>query len=125
MRGQTLKIIACGGRNGLALLAQKRPRVAGSLRLHIDPLMMKHPGYGPGTSAVWSPIFIMWLSFSLISTDTMALHNPTVEQRQVEIPHFHWKFRVNVRPSNSSPFQLRLVVAVLATPNDFSVVWGL
>ena len=38
MRGQTLKIIACGGRNGLALLAQKRPRVAGSLRLHIDPL---------------------------------------------------------------------------------------
>ena len=76
---------------------------------------------------VWSPMFIMWLSLSLISTDAMALHNPPVEQRQVEIPHFRWKFRLNFRPSNSSPFQpqIVLVVVVLATPNDFSVVWGL
>ena len=51
---------------------------------------------------VWSPIFIVWLSLSLISTDAMALHKPLVEQRQVEI-----------------------LVVVLATPNDFSVVWGL
>ena len=47
---------------------------------------------------VWSPIFIMWLSLSLISTDAMALHKPPVEQRQVEIPHFRWNFRVNIRP---------------------------
>ena len=31
---------------------------------------------------VWSPIFIMWLSLSLISTDAMASHKPPVEQRQ-------------------------------------------
>ena len=37
---------------------------------------------------VRSPIFIMWLSLSLIFTDAMALHNPPVEQRQAEIPHF-------------------------------------
>ena len=37
---------------------------------------------------VWSPFFIMWLSLSLISTDAMALHNPPIEQRQVEIPQF-------------------------------------
>ena len=73
---------------------------------------------------VWSPVFIMWLSLSLMSTDAMALHKPPVEQRQVEIPHFRWNFRVNIRPSNSSPFRPRVVVVVLATPNDFSVVWG-
>ena len=33
---------------------------------------------------VWSSIFIMWFSLSLISTDAMALHKPPVEQRQVE-----------------------------------------
>ena len=74
---------------------------------------------------VWSPIFIMWLSLSLISTDAMDLHKPPVEQRQVEIPHLRWDFRVNFRPSNSSPFRPLIVVVVLATPNDFSVVWGL
>ena len=73
---------------------------------------------------VWSPIFIMWLSLSLISTDAIASHKPPVEQRQVKIPHFRCNFRVNFRPSNSSPFQPRIEVVVLATPNDFSVVKG-
>ena len=54
----------------------------------------------------WSPIFIMWLSLSPISTDAMALHKPLVEQRQVEIPHFRWNFRVNLSPSKSSVFGL-------------------
>ena len=47
---------------------------------------------------VWSPIFIMWLLLSLISTGAMASHKPPVEQRQVEISHFRWNFRVNFRP---------------------------
>ena len=64
---------------------------------------------------VWSPNFIMWHSLSLISTDAMASHKPPVEQCQVEIPHFRWNFRVNFRPSNSSPFRLQIVVVVLAT----------
>ena len=67
---------------------------------------------------VWSPIFIMWLSLSLISTDAMASHKPPVEQRQVEIPHSRWNFRVNFRPSNSSPFRPRIVVVVLAFGNS-------
>ena len=74
---------------------------------------------------VWSPIFIVWLSLSLISTDAMALHKPPVEQRQVEIPHFRWNLRVKFRPSNSCSFRPRILVVVLATPNVFSVVWGL
>ena len=46
---------------------------------------------------VWSPIFIMWLSLSIIFADAMALYKPPVKQRQVEIPHFRWNFRVNFR----------------------------
>ena len=52
----------------------------------------------------------MWLSLSQIITNAMALHKRPVEQRQVEIPHFRWNFRVNFRPSNSSPFWPRIVV---------------
>ena len=63
---------------------------------------------------VWSPILIVWLSLSLISTDAMTLHKPPVEQSQIEIPYFHWNFRVNFCPSNSSPFWPRIVVVVLA-----------
>ena len=51
---------------------------------------------------VWSLIYIMWLSLSLTSTNAMALHESPVEQRQDEIPHFRWNFRVNFRPSNST-----------------------
>ena len=71
---------------------------------------------------VFSPIFIVWLSLSLIFTDAMALHKPPVEQRQVEIPHFRWNSRVNFRPLNSTPFRPRIIMVVLATPNDFSVL---
>ena len=67
---------------------------------------------------VWSPIFIMWLSFSLISTDAMASHKPPVEQRQVEIPHFRWNCRVNFRPPNSSPFRPRIVVVTGSAGNS-------
>ena len=61
-----------------------------------------------------SLISIMWLLLSLTSTDTMALHESPVEQRQDEISHF--------RLSNSSPFLPRIVVVVMATPNEASVV---
>ena len=45
---------------------------------------------------VLSLISIMWQSLSLTSTDTMALHESPVEQRQDETPHFRsrWNYRV-------------------------------